>query len=69
VLNDQNSDFVRSDKGVFAGPRFGVDWGGALRLRFALELYRHFGNHVGSSGDGFEQFGTVSLSVAIGYQL
>jgi hypothetical protein len=71
TLDDGDQRFVRSDTGLIAGPRLGFDWGGALRLRFALELYEVLGNHESSSGmsDGFNAFGTLALSVALGYQL
>ena len=71
TLDDDRAEFVRSDNGLIAGPRFGFDWGGALRLRFALELYEVFADHKSDSGtnDGFDAFGTVTLSASLGYQL
>ena len=70
TLYDSSSDFVRSDTGLVAGPRFGFDFGGAVRARFALELYQHYGRHNSrSSGTSNERFGTVGLAFALGYQL
>jgi hypothetical protein len=71
TLDDDDQRFVRSDIGMVAGPRLGFDWGGAVRLRFALELYEVLGNHETSSGtsDGINAFGTLGLSVTLGYRL
>lgn len=69
-LYDGSSDFVRSDTGLVAGPRFGFDFGGAVRARFALELYQHYGRHNSrTTGESTERFGTVGLAFALGYQL
>jgi hypothetical protein len=71
TLDDGDGDFVRSDNGVIAGPRAGVDWGGAFRLRFALELYEVLADHDSATGtnQGFGAFNSLALSVALGYQL
>jgi hypothetical protein len=69
-LYDDSQDFVRSDVGAFGGPRFGVDFGGALRVRFALELYEQLARHTKQSGEkSFDVFGTVGVSLAVGLQL
>lgn len=69
TLDDHGGDFVRSDKGAVVGPRAGFDWGGAVRLRFALEMYRMIAKHVDTSGEETRSFGTFALSLALGYQL
>ena len=71
TLDDNGGDFVRSDKGLVGGPRFGFDWGGAVRLRFALELYGMLSDHKSAIGtnDGFDAFGTINLSLGLGVQL
>jgi hypothetical protein len=69
TLDDDSGSFVRSDKGVIAGPRFGIDFGGTLRLRFALEAYRHFAHHTTTRDSSFDAFGTIGLSLAVGYQI
>lgn len=70
-LRDQNSEFVRSDNGMIAGPRIGLDFGGAIRFRFALELYEHFAHHTSRSAttpSDYRSYGTFGLSFAVGYQ-
>jgi hypothetical protein len=71
TLDDGSGEFVRSDNGLIAGPRLGFDWGGAVRLRFALELYEVFAKHQSSRGtdEGLNAFGTLALSVGLGLQL
>jgi hypothetical protein len=69
-LYDSSQDFVRSDTGLVIGPRIGYDFGGAVRGRFALELYEVFGRHTKRDGTkSFERFESVGISFALGYQL
>jgi hypothetical protein len=71
TLDDGSNEFVRSDNGVIAGPRLGFDWGGAFRLRGAIELYEVFADHKSARGtsEGMNAFGTFTMSLALGYQL
>jgi hypothetical protein len=69
-LYDGSSDFVRSDTGLVIGPRFGFDFGGAVRGRFALELYEVIGQHKTRDGTtSTKRFETGALSFALGYEL
>jgi len=69
TLYDGSHDFVRSDTGLLVGPRIGFDFGGAIRARFALELFEQVGRHRSMTVDDIRRFETVTLSFALGYQL
>ena len=62
MYEDQSGMLVQADRGLFVGPRFGLDLGGKIRLRLALEIYREItGGEVGS-------FTTIGGSLALAYQ-
>jgi len=62
MYEDQSGMLVQADRGLFVGPRFGLDVGGQVRFRLALEIYREItGGEVGS-------FTTIGGSLALAYQ-
>jgi hypothetical protein len=67
-LYDQCGEFVRADNGAFVGPRVGFDVGGAIRFRFALELYWQFTDRTRSTGERIGSFRTFGMTLGLGYQ-
>jgi hypothetical protein len=68
-LDDDRGVLQRKDTGLLIGPRFGFDWGGALRARFALEIYELFATHTPRTGAAyFDAVSTIGVSAGVGYQ-